>query len=110
MFVRRRPTLPHPGGCSTIGAGGLSFRVRDVSGRFPAAMAAVTLFNNQHAQALGWFVVLELHSGRDKKNGCSFRACLWSSPRPISTSQLNTLPCLHFWPINPVVLLGALTL
>jgi hypothetical protein len=40
--VRRCPTLPHPGGCSTIGAGGLSFRVRDGSGRFPFAVAAVT--------------------------------------------------------------------
>ena len=40
--VRRCPTLPHPGGCSTIGAGGLSFRVRNGSGRFPSAMAAVT--------------------------------------------------------------------
>jgi len=35
---------------------------------------------------------------------------LWSSPRPISTSQLNPLLGLHFWPINPVVWLGALTL
>ena len=29
--------------CSTIGAGGLSFRVRNGTGRFPSAMAAVTL-------------------------------------------------------------------
>ncbi len=42
VCVRRCPTLPHPGGCSTIGAGGLSFRVRNGSGRFPSAMAAVT--------------------------------------------------------------------
>jgi hypothetical protein len=42
VVFRRCPTLPHPGGCSTIGAGGLSFRVRDGSGRFPSAMAAVT--------------------------------------------------------------------
>ena len=35
MVVRRRPTLPHPGECSTIGAEGLSFRVRNVTGRFP---------------------------------------------------------------------------
>src|SRR3954447_26714846 len=42
-IVRRRPTLPHPVGCSTIGAGWLNFRVRDGSGCFPAAMAAVTL-------------------------------------------------------------------
>ena len=36
---RRCPTLPHTAVCSTIGAGGLSFRVRDGSGRFPAAVA-----------------------------------------------------------------------
>ena len=40
---RRCPTLPHPGECSTIGAVGLSFRVRDGTGCFPFAMAAVTL-------------------------------------------------------------------
>ncbi|GAA4483647.1 hypothetical protein GCM10023094_35470 [Rhodococcus olei] len=42
-YVRRCPTLPHPVECSTIGAGGLSFRVRNGTGRFPSAMAAVTL-------------------------------------------------------------------
>ena len=36
-------TLPHPPGCSTIGAVGLSFRVRNGTGRFPHAMTAVTL-------------------------------------------------------------------
>ena len=41
--VRRRPTLPLPLGGSTIGAGRLNFRVRDGSGCFPVAMAAVTL-------------------------------------------------------------------
>ena len=41
--VRRRPTLPQPLGCSTIGAGRLNFRVRDGSGCFPVAVAAVTL-------------------------------------------------------------------
>ena len=44
--VRRCPTLPHPVECSTIGAGGLSFRVRNGTGRFPSAMAAVTLRNS----------------------------------------------------------------
>jgi hypothetical protein len=29
-----------------------------------------------------------------------------SSPRPISTGQLNTLPCFHFRPINLVVYEG----
>src|SRR5688500_17083508 len=43
LYVRRRPTLPPPLGGSTIGAGRLNFRVRDGSGWFPVAMAAVTL-------------------------------------------------------------------
>ena len=30
------------------------------------------------------------------------------SPRPISTSHLNALLCVQFWPINPMVC-GALT-
>ena len=40
---RRRPTLPHPDECSTIGAGGLSFRVRDGTGRSPSAKPPTTL-------------------------------------------------------------------
>jgi hypothetical protein len=50
VFVRRRPTLPHRHQCSTIGACGLSFRVRNGSGRFPTAMATVTLWNIGPAQ------------------------------------------------------------
>ena len=41
--VRRCPTLPRGHPRSTIGAEGLSFRVRNVTGRFPFAMAAETL-------------------------------------------------------------------
>ena len=52
--VRRCPTLPQGPPCSTIGAESLSFRVRNVTGRFPLAMAAETLliyqsFRGQHA-------------------------------------------------------------
>src|SRR5687768_5421595 len=47
-IVRRRPTLPQPLGCSTIGAERLNFRVRDGSGCFPFAMAAVTLVPTVH--------------------------------------------------------------
>jgi hypothetical protein len=100
VCVRRCPTLPHPGGCSTIGAGGLSFRVRNGAGRFPSAMAAVTC-----VELCGrWCrvvtpvpaVLQELHSG------CV--VCVFVvSPRPISTGQLHTLRCFHFRPINPVV-------
>ena len=38
LLGRRQPTLPLPPGGSTIGAGGLSFRVRNGTGRFPAAI------------------------------------------------------------------------
>ena len=45
--VRLRPTLPHRHQCSTIGAEGLSFRVRNGTGRFPFAMTAETLWRYQ---------------------------------------------------------------
>ena len=40
---RRRATLPHPLGCSTIAVQGLSFRVRNGTGRLTLAMAAANL-------------------------------------------------------------------
>ena len=40
---RRRPTLPPSRPGSTIGAGGLNFRVRDGTGCFPSAMATETV-------------------------------------------------------------------
>lgn len=43
VYVRRCPTFPPEEG-SIIGADRLSFRVRDGTGRFPVAVAAVTLF------------------------------------------------------------------
>src|SRR5699024_6614710 len=55
MVVRLRPTLPHRLRCSTIGAEGLSFRVRNGTGRFPFAVTAVTLWRylgRPHPQCL----------------------------------------------------------
>src|SRR5699024_7823366 len=46
-YVRRRPTLPRGRPRSTIGAEGLNFRVRNVAGCFPFAMAAETLWRYQ---------------------------------------------------------------
>ena len=47
----RRPTLPHPPRCSTIGADRLSFRVRKGTGRDPAAKTTdKTLQNKPHTQ------------------------------------------------------------
>ena len=36
-----------------------------------------------------------------------FLITLWSSPRPISTSQLRMSPSLHPWPINLIVFKGS---
>lgn len=41
--IRWRPTLPHRYQCSTIGAGGLNFCVRDGNRCFPSAIATVNL-------------------------------------------------------------------
>src|SRR4051794_14533799 len=63
MVVRRRPTLPPRPRGSTIGAERLSFRVRNVAGRFPLAMAAV---HCEHVEPGGCrFVRSEPHSGRE---------------------------------------------
>ena len=48
---RRRATLPHPVGCSTIAVPGLSFRVRNGTGRLTWAMAAANLL--LYGQTLG---------------------------------------------------------
>src|SRR6185437_640445 len=64
-YVRRRPTLPRSHPRSTIGAEGLSFRVRNGSGRFPFAMAAETLWRYGLALfAIQPTVSREPHSGR----------------------------------------------
>ena len=105
--VRRCPTLPQGPPCSTIGAVRLSFRVRNVTGRFPHAMAAETLLMFQVCiNKVIVNAVLDRTSRTTQwtqapKNG------VLSSHRLISTSQLHVLPRLHIWPINPVIWLGA---
>ena len=37
----------------------------------------------------------------------SIQNLFWSSPRPISTAQLNMLPCLHPLPIYHIVFVGS---
>jgi hypothetical protein len=46
MYVRRRPTLPQPLGCSTIGAERLNFRVRYGTGCFPFRYGRRNSFNS----------------------------------------------------------------
>ena len=108
--VRRCPTLPQGRPCSTIGAVGLSFRVRNVTGRFPHAMAAETLLMFQtktlDTQRMCVFGVLDRTSGTTQWTQAPWNGVL-SSHRLISTSQLHALLRFHIWPINPVVWLGA---
>src|SRR5690349_5884239 len=69
MFVRRRPTLPQPLGCSTIGAERLNFRVRYGTGCFPFRYGRRNSFNPLKPPTHGcvWvgFVGWELRSGRE---------------------------------------------
>ena len=72
MYVRRRPTLPRPRDRSTIGAERLNFRVRDGTGCFPLAMAAVTLATHPYRPTrvcvvvgvakLKWFVFVDANN------------------------------------------------
>ena len=74
---RRRPTLPHPNECSTIGAGGLSFRVRDGTGRFPSAITTDNTINlsTNHSGRTQWIArnTPQPHT----TCGCVFRVAQW---------------------------------
>ena len=85
MFVRRRPTLPQPLDCSTIGAERLNFRVRYGSGCFPFAMAAVTLSTIPPrtpggTPRAGWGLGVLVGNCLVDANMCVrlFCACVWS--------------------------------
>ncbi len=98
---RRRPTLPPRLQGSTIGAGGLNFRVRDGTGCFPSAMTTETL-GSTRCETCGKRV--RVRAPGEPRN--SIASASEPSPRPISTGRLNTLPCVHLRPINLVVCEG----
>ena len=76
--VRRCPTLPQGPPCSTIGAERLSFRVRNVTGRFPLAMAAETLLMFQKPTTIFIVVFPTVHreplSGRKHQKRCVIKS------------------------------------
>jgi hypothetical protein len=105
VFVRRRPTLPPPCGGSTIGAGRLNFRVRDGSGCFPVAVAAVTLV--PRVVGVGfcvvWVVWCWVVDARHLQLLLVLLVCgCGTSPRPISTGRLD-IAVVDLRPINPMV-------
>ena len=124
--VRRRPTLPQPLGCSTIGAERLDFRVRDGTGYFPLAKAAVTLagrltgYSREQPKLLClcckggiqlygflhvWTRAVSAAAGKSDNHVLSWLNVCGTSPRSISTSRLG-ITAVHLWPINPVFCWG----
>jgi hypothetical protein len=101
-MCRRRPTLPLRLRSSTIGAGGLNFRVRDGTGCTPSAMATETACPRRGSA----FEDAREGAPRAELGTAIASASEESSPRPISTGQLHTSPCFHFPPINLVVCEG----
>ena len=78
VCARWCPTLPHPGGCSTIGAVRLSFRVRDGAGRFPVAVTTETTTWAVQA-AVVWCDSVRLSVSAAPGNHilACVRACVW---------------------------------
>ena len=94
FWFRQRSTFPGSHPPSIIDAEELNFRVRDGNGWFLFAFATgfgyiPSKLNNAPTSSL-------------TLSPSSF-ALLWSSPRLISTGQLNTLLHLHLRPIYHVV-------
>src|SRR5439155_3483258 len=81
-LIRRRPTLPRRCQRSTIGAGGLNFRVRDGNGCDPSA----TVTGNSNSRTK------QRLFGQGKSYG--------QASRPISTGKLHALPRFHTQPIT----------
>ena len=104
---RQRPTLPLRLQSSTIGAGGLNFRVRDGTGCSPSAMATETACLDRRLPSEGSKPIeTEARMRPEQSSEHDSERERESSPRPISTGQLHTLPCFHFPPINLVVCEG----
>jgi hypothetical protein len=78
---------------STIGAGGLNFSVRNGKRCIPAAIVTLNKKDIFSCKPQGDRSPIPENCIGEKP----------SSPRLISTTRLNTSPCLHLWPINLVV-------
>jgi hypothetical protein len=87
--IRQRPTLPGERSPSTIGAGGLNFRVRNGNGCNSTAIAT-----GKHVDYQSLKISISEHKLKKP------------SPRPISTGQLSGSLHVHIRPINVVVYYG----
>ena len=122
--MRRRATLPHPLGCSTIAVPGLSFRVRNGvrashlgHGRRKSSILLPALTGT--GDGPGWrsgnrrmdamiFVVPRFVTMRSLSSGdaaCRGR-CVVDCPSSVSTGQLHPSRGFHVRPINHVFCMG----
>ena len=135
---RRRATLPHPLECSTIAAPGLSYRVRNGTGRLTRAMTTANLtatarkpkeskpachrwrFGNRLADARQTPIVVSFsdHPNAYCRPGRSSTGktrnqppCGWNvvSPSPVSTGRLHPSRGFHLRPIKHVFNMRATT-
>ena len=109
---RRRPNFPGSFPPSIFSAKELNFCVRD--GNRCNLSAIVTGLCKSRFAIYSYFVVrctlsssTLLRAVPSKLNNHLVLKTIWSSVRPISISQLNTLPYLHLWPINVIVSHGS---
>ena len=113
VVLRWCPTLPHPPRCSTIGAVGLSFRVRNGSGRFPHAMTAARRVDRAHTPQTGGGVcglvvdrIVVVSSAQvcsmpptPSALGAGVGGCLVLGPLvPVGSQHLAVLPPLAYQP------------
>ena len=123
---RRRATLPHPVECSTIAVPGLSFRVRNGTGRLTWAMTAANLLlYGQTPRSAGLVAAWEPDRGRDALIRLVFIPCslpygmvcrrMMRSPNrsgnecclsSVSTGRLHPSRGFHVRPIDHVFCMG----
>ena len=105
--VRRRPTLPHPPECSTIGAVELSYRVRNGNRAFPRRYDRRNTTRPTSPPTPPTRGARELLPENHTVNAnTQTNNNVLNKPSAISTSQLHTLLRFHTWPINPVISWG----
>src|SRR4051812_6536248 len=102
--VRRRPTLPHAPACSTIGAEGLNFQVRNGAGCFPFAMVAETLLRCD-GRCVGTssrpYLGNRTVDANIRKQSVERRQALG-----LLVPVGSCITAFHLWPINPVFCWG----
>src|SRR5271154_4534084 len=103
FLIGQRPTLPHTRACSTIGAEGLNFRVRDGNGWNPLATITQNLFGNGNQVPFPKNIDGRYHKLLDAFYSVFTVKFYGQAERAISNGQLSILLHLHIRPINVVV-------